>query len=67
MDAVIKVGGSLAEKPAALKALCTRLSEIAKEHSVVVVPGGGKFADAVRECDNQYGLSADAASTDAKD
>ena len=61
MDAVIKVGGSLAEKPAVLKAFCNRLSEIAREHSVVVVPGGGKFADAVRECDQQYSLSADAA------
>ena len=61
MDAVIKVGGSLAEKPAALKAFCNRLSEIAKEHSVVIVPGGGKFADVVRECDQQYSLSADAA------
>lgn len=61
MDAVIKVGGSLAEKPVVLNGLCNRLSEIAKEHSVVVVPGGGKFADAVRECDQQYSLSADAA------
>lgn len=61
MDAVIKVGGSLAETPATLKALCIRLSEIAKKHSITVVPGGGKFADAVREIDRQYALSADAA------
>ena len=61
MDAVIKVGGSLAENPAVLKTLCTRLSEIAKKHSIVVVPGGGKFADAVREFDQRYALSADAA------
>ncbi len=61
MDAVIKVGGSLAENPATLKKLCNRLSEIAKEHSIVVVPGGGKFADVVRELDQRYALSADAA------
>ncbi len=61
MDAVIKVGGSLAEKPAALKALCSKLSETAKKHSVIVVPGGGKFADAVRELDERYALPADAA------
>jgi aspartokinase-like uncharacterized kinase len=61
MDAVIKVGGSLAEKPATLKTLCNRLSEIAKKHSIIVVPGGGKFADAVREINQQYTLSADAA------
>lgn len=56
MDAVIKVGGSLSEKPEALKALCAELSRIAKEHSVVVVPGGGKFADAVREYDKKFRL-----------
>jgi hypothetical protein len=61
MDAVIKIGGSLAENPATLKTLCNRLSEIAKKHSVTVVPGGGKFTDAVREFDQRYALSADAA------
>jgi aspartokinase-like uncharacterized kinase len=59
MDAVIKVGGSLAEHPATLRALCNRLSEIAKKHCIVVVPGGGKFADVVREFDQRYALSAD--------
>ena len=61
MDAVIKVGGSLAEQPAALKKLGNKLSEIAEKHSIVVVPGGGKFADTVREYEQQYALSADAA------
>ncbi len=56
MDAVIKVGGSLAETPEALKALCVELSRIAKDYSVVVVPGGGKFADAVREYDKKLKL-----------
>jgi hypothetical protein len=60
MDAVIKVGGSLAENPAVLKTLCNRLSEITKKHSIIV-PGGGKFADAVREVDQRYALSADTA------
>jgi aspartokinase-like uncharacterized kinase len=58
MDAVIKVGGSLAETPKALKALCTELSRVAREHSVVVVPGGGKFADAVRDFDKEFALSS---------
>ncbi len=61
MDAVIKVGGSLAEKPAVLKALCDRLSEIAEKRSIGVVSGGGKFADVIREFDQRYALSADAA------
>jgi aspartokinase-like uncharacterized kinase len=59
MDAVIKVGGSLAEHPATLKVLCNKLSEIAKKHRLLVVPGGGKFADAVRKFDQRYVLSAD--------
>lgn len=61
MDAVIKVGGSLAENPATLKTLCNRLSEIAEKHGIVVVPGGGKFADVARELDERYALSADIA------
>jgi len=56
MDAVIKVGGSLAEDPTALRALCKRLGEIAKKYRIVVVPGGGKFADVVREFDRRYVL-----------
>ena len=61
MEAVIKVGGSIAEKPAVLKKLGDKLGEIAEKHSIVVVPGGGKLADVVRELDQQYGLSADVA------
>jgi aspartokinase-like uncharacterized kinase len=60
MDAVIKVGGSLAEKLAALKELGSKLSELAEGYSIVAVPGGGKFADVVREFDQQFSLSADA-------
>ena len=59
MDAVIKVGGSLAEDPATLKQCCNKLSEIAKEHEVTVVPGGARFADVVREFDQRYTLFAD--------
>jgi len=58
MDAVIKVGGSLAETPSVLKALCKELSRIAKKFSVVVVPGGGKFADIVRDFDKEFAFPA---------
>jgi aspartokinase-like uncharacterized kinase len=61
MDAAIKVGGSLAENSATLKKLCNKLSEIAEKHGITVVPGGGKFADAVRAIDKKYSLSAGAA------
>ena len=61
MDAVLKVGGSLAEKPATLKKLCKKLSKIGENHCITVVPGGGKFADTIREIDQQHSLPADAA------
>src|SRR4030067_829824 len=57
MEAVIKVGGSLAEDPAGLRAICKKLGEIAKKHMILVVPGGGKFADVVRVFDQQFALS----------
>jgi hypothetical protein len=59
MDAVIKVGGSLAEEPERLKALCTKLSEFAKKYAIVVVPGGGRFADVVRDFDQRFTLSSE--------
>ncbi len=58
MDAVIKVGGSLAEPPETLKALGEELSSLAKSYRIAVVPGGGKFADAVRELDSKFSLPA---------
>ena len=61
MDAVIKVGGSLAENPAALKRLCRKLGEIGEQHSVTVVAGGGVFADVVRDMDKRFALAADTA------
>ena len=45
---VVKVGGSLALFPEKLRNLCAKISEISKEHKLIVVPGGGEFADVVR-------------------
>jgi aspartokinase-like uncharacterized kinase len=59
VDAVIKVGGSLAENPEQLRALCRKLSALAKKYALIVVPGGGRFADAVREYDRRFVLSSD--------
>jgi aspartokinase-like uncharacterized kinase len=53
----VKVGGSLALKPEKLRALCTKLSEISVKHKLVVVPGGGEFADVVRRLDKWFSLS----------
>jgi aspartokinase-like uncharacterized kinase len=57
MDAVIKIGGSLAEDPERLRALCTKLSEFAKKYAIIVVPGGGRFADVVRDFDQRFTLA----------
>jgi hypothetical protein len=47
IDAVVKLGGSLLGG-ADLPSLVDALTELAKHKAVVVVPGGGAFADAVR-------------------
>ena len=56
MDAVVKIGGSLAEKPEDLKALCSKLTQVGKNRTIVAVPGGGKFADIIRELDSKFNL-----------
>jgi aspartokinase-like uncharacterized kinase len=58
MDAtLVKVGGSLALQPGKLRFLCNRLSDFSKKGKVVVVPGGGQFADVVRDVDSRFSLS----------
>ncbi|PVX24573.1 MAG: hypothetical protein CW716_09800 [Candidatus Bathyarchaeum sp.] len=61
MEAVLKVGGSLAEDPTKLKRLCQELSVLAEEYRILIVPGGGEFADTIRKLDKVYGLSNTAA------
>ncbi|HSB62123.1 MAG TPA: hypothetical protein VLI67_10410 [Vicinamibacteria bacterium] len=46
-DAVVKLGGSLLAG-GSVPSLLTTLSDLARTHRLVVVPGGGPFADAVR-------------------
>jgi 5-(aminomethyl)-3-furanmethanol phosphate kinase len=58
--AVIKVGGSLMEA-GGLDALCDHLSGLSSRHPMLIVPGGGPFADAVRHADRTHHLSDDAA------
>jgi probable H4MPT-linked C1 transfer pathway protein len=61
IDLMIKVGGGLLEHVAHLDRVLTAIAEVARAHRVVVVPGGGPFADAVREADGLLGLGDDAA------
>ena len=57
MDAVIKVGGSLAANPNQLRMLCCRLSDYAHKYHFIIVPGGARFADVVRKYDQEFNLS----------
>ena len=57
---VVKVGGSLARR-GGLRALCASLAQTAARHELLLVPGGGAFADAVRELDALERLGAGAA------
>jgi 5-(aminomethyl)-3-furanmethanol phosphate kinase len=54
---VIKIGGGLISIPGALSRVCEVVGSAAREHRIVVVPGGGPFADAVRHFDRSVGLA----------
>jgi aspartokinase-like uncharacterized kinase len=58
---VIKVGGGLTGIPGALEHVCGRIARAGEAHALVVVPGGGLFADAVRSFDAELGLSSEVA------
>jgi len=57
---VVKVGGGLGRGAGddALRALCATLGALGERHPLLVVPGGAWFADAVREADRRFALSA---------
>lgn len=55
---MLKIGGSLAVYPEKLKKLCATLGKLSEKHSIVVVPGGGEFADTVRVVDTKFFLSS---------
>ena len=58
---VIKIGGGLATVPGALDRVCRAIAVAGFRHSILVVPGGGPFADTVRQFDRFPGMSPDAA------
>ena len=60
---VVKIGGGLLRDEGldGLRRACTEVNEIATRRPVLVVPGGGPFAEAVRAVDAQVGLAADVA------
>jgi aspartokinase-like uncharacterized kinase len=58
---IVKIGGGLTDTPGALASVAASLAETGRRHRILVVPGGGPFADAVREFERRESLSADAA------
>jgi aspartokinase-like uncharacterized kinase len=60
---VVKIGGGLLrdQRLEGLRRACSEATEIAASRPVLVVPGGGPFADAVRAVDEQVGLDDDTA------
>jgi len=54
---VIKIGGGLISIAGALGRVCEVVGSVARQHRIVVVPGGGPFADAVRDFDRSVGLA----------
>ena len=58
---LFKVGGSLLAQGERLDAVLAEIVTASRDVAVIVVPGGGPFADAVRDVDRRLGLSDDAA------
>jgi 5-(aminomethyl)-3-furanmethanol phosphate kinase len=58
IETVIKVGGSLGQSHQ-LPELLRKISELSHRHKTLIIPGGGAFADAVRDYDSRFGLDTD--------
>jgi aspartokinase-like uncharacterized kinase len=59
VETVVKIGGSLLVHPEVLREVLAAVA--AAPRTLLIVPGGGAFADAVREVDRRAGLGDDAA------
>ena len=61
VETVVKIGGGLLSAPDALYATLEIIADAARARGLLIVPGGGPFADAVREVDRRIGLSDEVA------
>lgn len=58
---IVKVGGGLLDEPGALERVAGALVQVARRRAMVVIPGGGPFAEAVRVFEHEHGLTPAAA------
>jgi len=61
VDVVVKVGGRLLRHVDDFQAVLSTIDSAARARRILIVPGGGPFADAVRTVDARLQLSEDAA------
>jgi len=61
VETVVKVGGGVLSSVDVLDAVLSALHAAAQSHPILVVPGGGPFADTIRDVDRRLGLSDAAA------
>jgi 5-(aminomethyl)-3-furanmethanol phosphate kinase len=59
IDTVIKIGGALLSLENALPRALSALEHLPHEHSFLIVPGGGPFADVVRSVHEAHTLAPD--------
>lgn len=60
-DGVVKLGGSVLANPDLFARALSAIQDCSSESRLLIVPGGGTFADAVREADRRLGLSDETA------
>ena len=61
IDTVVKVGGGLLAHADCLDRVLNVLADIARDEPLLIIPGGGPFADSVRDQDARLTLTDDAA------
>jgi len=61
IDVIVKVGGGLLAHPTEFERALVTIAEGATKRRILIVPGGGPFADAVRRTYQEMSVSEDAA------
>ena len=61
IDTVVKLGGGLLAHEGSLDTVLNVLADVAADEPLLIIPGGGPFADAVRDQDARLTLTDDAA------